>query len=436
MGTRSNALGLPVRRAQRAERIRQGRLRPGHPSVLITVTSASLVMLGLIMVLSASSVASFANYGSSFLFFNKQLLWAGIGVVAFIAFARLDYRALRGLGYVGVVVSVCLLVIVIVPGVGITVGGSARWLSLGPFAFQPSEVAKLGLVLFAADVFSRKRENTFDSFSHTAVPLLPVFGLLAVLIMLQPDLGTTFLLGVIALGMLFVAGAPFRYIIPIVAGGLGVAMIAAIAEPYRRARLLAFMNPWSDPFNTGYQTIQSLIAMGSGGWFGVGLGASRQKWLYVPNAHTDFIYAIFGEEAGFFGTIVVLGLFAFLAYLGIRTARKAPDRFGMLVASGITLWIAVQALINMGAVTASLPITGVPLPLVSFGGTSLLISLAAMGILTNIAWQGSRSASFSSPRSREVRTRAGRRPRTQMEAPSSGTRSRSAPPRRRRNDGT
>jgi cell division protein FtsW len=166
-----------------------------------------------------------------------------------------------------------------------------------------------------------------------------------------------------------------------------MAAFAALSSSYRRDRVLAFMNPWKDPLNTGYHTIQSLIALGSGGWFGVGLGASRQKWAYVPNAHTDFIFAILGEEMGLLGTIVVLSMFGFLTYLGIRTARKAPDRFGMLIASGITIWISVQALVNIGAVTGSLPITGVPLPLVSFGGTSLVISLIAMGILINIARQ-------------------------------------------------
>jgi cell division protein FtsW len=218
--------------------------------------------------------------------------------------------------------------------------------------------------------------------------MLPVTGLLAGLVMAQPDLGTTVILGVIGFGMLFVAGAPLRYLIPFAGAGIGLAGLAAVAAPYRRARLLAFLDPWKDPLEGGYHTIQSLIALGSGGWFGVGLGASRQKWLYVPNAHTDFIYSILGEETGVLGTLAVLGMFAFLTYLGIRIARAAPDRFGTLIAAGITLWIASQALINIGAVTATLPVTGVPLPLVSFGGSSLVVSLIAMGILTNIARAG------------------------------------------------
>lgn len=360
----------------------------GNVSSMMIVTTAALVVLGVVMVLSASSVASFARYGSSFFFFNKQLMWTGIGVVAFLFFARRDYRKLYGFGYVSAVVVALLLFAVLLPGVGINVSGSSRWLGWGPFAFQPSEFAKLALILFVADVMARKPEKSLRRFSHTAVPVVPALLLLVALVMAQPDMGTAMVLVAIGLTMLFVAGAPLASLFPIGVIGAAGAVLLAVIEPYRRERLLAFMHPWSDPLQSGYQTIQSLIAMGSGGLFGVGLGASRQKWSYVPNAHTDFIFAILGEELGLIGTIVVLMMFAFLGYLGIRAARQAPDRFGMLIASGITVWVSVQALVNMGAVTAALPITGVPLPLVSFGGSSLVITLAAMGILTNIARTG------------------------------------------------
>jgi len=354
---------------------------------LIAATCA-LLLLGLIMILSASSVSSFATYGSSSMFFKKQLMWAAVGLAAFFAFAHLDYRKLRGVSYLLLAAAVGLLVAVLVPGVGVSSGGSARWLGLGPVSFQPSEFAKLALVLFAADVFARKRERSFRYLSHTLLPMIPVMGVLAALVLMQPDLGTTLVLGAIGIGMLFVAGAPVRYVAPIAAVGAGLALVAALVEPYRRARIFAFLNPWADPLNSGYQTIQSLIALGSGGWFGVGLGASRQKWSYIPNAHTDFIFAILGEETGLFGTLVVVGMFVFIAYLGIRTARRAPDRFGTLVAAGITIWISIQALVNIGAVTSSLPITGIPLPFVSFGGSSLVVSLIAMGILVSIARRG------------------------------------------------
>ncbi|MGH2809078.1 MAG: putative lipid II flippase FtsW [Actinomycetota bacterium] len=396
MATESRAIGRPAR-----SRSKSRALEKGHPAALLMATIGALLCLGLIMILSASFVSSMHSQGSTdisnaFTFFKRQALWAVIGVGAFVFFARLDYRRLRGWGYVMLMVVVVLLFTVLIPGLGTTVGGSSRWLRFGAFQIQPSELAKLALILFAADVFSRKDEKTFRDLPHTLLPMMPVLGLLAVLVMAQPDMGTTSLLGFIGLGMLFVAGAPMRYFVPIAGLGAVVAAAGALAEPYRRARVLAFLDPWADPLNTGYQTIQSLIALGSGGFFGVGLGASRQKWLYVPNAHTDFIYAILGEELGLAGTLVVLSMFGFLAYLGVRVAKAAPDRFGMLIATGITIWITAQALVNIGAVTAALPITGVPLPLVSFGGTSLVISLVAMGILVNIA----RQSKFSRSRSR------------------------------------
>jgi cell division protein FtsW len=389
MATRSGALGASRSRSRpRSQSAVATGPRRSQPALLLTVSAGALVLLGLVMILSASFVSSFADYGSSFLFFNRQLMWAVLGLGGFVFFSRRDYRRLKNKGYLLMPLVCALLVAVLVPGVGITAGGSARWIGAGPFSFQPSELAKLALVLFLADVFSRKSERSLQDLPHTLLPFVPVVGGLALLIMMQPDMGTTLLLGSIGIGMLFVAGAPPRYLIPMGLIGAGGAVGAALSADYRRERVLAFMDPWADPLNTGYHTIQSLIALGSGGWLGVGLGASRQKWSYIPNAHTDFIFAILGEEMGLLGTVTVLGLFAFIAYLGIRIARAAPDRFGMLVASGITVWIAVQALVNIGAVTATMPITGVPLPLVSFGGSSLVVSLIAMGILTNIARQG------------------------------------------------
>lgn len=387
VASRSSAIGARTRTRRRSV-ISATSLHFGHPAVLVSVLTGVLVLLGLVMILSASSIQSFATYGSSFTFLRRQLFGAALGVICFGVFALWDYRRLRKVGLLMLLGCFALLVAVLVPGVGLSEGGSARWVPLGPISFQPSELAKLALILFAADVFARKRESSLGELTHTMVPMVPVLGILTILVMLQPDLGTTLLIAGIGFGMLFVAGAPMRYLIPLAVGGTGLAVTAALIEPYRRARVLAFMDPWADPLYTGYQTIQSLIALGSGSWFGVGLGASRQKWSYVPNAHTDFIFAILGEEIGLVGTATVVGMFMFLIYLGVRIAQRARDRFGMLVASGITLWLAVQALVNMGAVTASLPITGVPLPLVSFGSTSLVITLVALGILVNIALQG------------------------------------------------
>ena len=385
MASRSSAIaarGVKTKGSSRAA------TRPRtSPSALLTVSAVVLVALGLVMILSASSISAFADYGSSFTFFRKQLLWAIVAFGAYFASSRIDYHRWRGVSFLFYAVSAALLVIVLVPGIGISVGGSARWVGVGPFSFQPSEIVKLAMVLVVADVLSRRSEKSLREFSQMAIPVLPGLGFIVFLVMMQPDLGTTIVISVIALGLLFIAGASLRHLIPVGLIGSGLALGAALAEDYRRARLLAFLDPWADPLNTGYQTIQSLIALGSGGLFGVGLGASRQKWSYIPNSHTDFIFAILGEELGLLGTFMVLGLFVFIAYLGIRIAKRAPDRFGMLVASGVTIWIAFQALVNMGAVTAAMPITGVPLPLVSFGGTSLLITMTALGILNNIAVQ-------------------------------------------------
>lgn len=387
MVTRSASVGRTGARAKKRAAARS-RAAIDSGSTYITIVTCALVLLGLVMVLSASFVHQLTNSGSPFLYVQRQLMWVGIGLVSFFVFSRLDYRRLKGAGYVLLLIVGALLVAVLIPGVGQSAGGSARWLGFGSMSFQPSEVAKLALILFAADVFSRKQEARLDTLPHTLLPMIPVLACLTGLIMMQPDLGTTMIVGTIGVGMLVVAGAPMRYIAPITGIGLAAATVAALIEPERRSRVLTFLDPWANPLGDGYQTIQGLIALGSGGWFGVGLGASRQKWSYVPNAHTDYIFAILGEEMGLIGSFVVLGLFVALAYLGLRSARLAHDRFGMLVASGITIWITMQALVNIGAVTASLPITGVPLPLVSFGGSSLVLTMAGMGILTNIARHG------------------------------------------------
>jgi cell division protein FtsW len=300
--------------------------------------------------------------------------------------ARSDYRKLRRLTRAMLFGVLLLLAAVLVPGLGVSAGGAARWLPLGPFSLQPSELAKLAVVFFCADTLERKGARIADP--KELATTAPMVGAVLLLVMLQPDLGTAMVCGGCALVVVFLAGTRLRHMSAVVTGAfVGVSLLIA-TEGYRRARLFSFLDPWADPLNTGYQTIQGQIALGSGGLFGVGLGASRQKWSYVPHAHTDFIYAIIGEELGLLGTLAVLALFVFFVYLGIRTARRAPDRFGMLLAGGITGWIGLQALINMGAVTGMLPITGVPLPLISFGGSALVFTLAGIGILLSIARQG------------------------------------------------
>ncbi len=359
------------------------------PHLPLLLTCLTMVAIGLVMILSASSIQAFSQFGTSFSYFNRQMIGFGLGLVAMAVMARSDYRKLRPLARPFLGFCVLLLVAVIVPGIGATRSGSSRWLLLGPVSIQPSEIAKLALIVFAATVLESKGVKIRDP-REMAVPVLPMTGLIALLVMAQPDLGTTVILGATVLVVLFLAGARLPHIGLLGGAGLVSVVILSFTRSYRRERVFSFLDPWADPLNTGYQVIQGQIALGSGGFFGVGLGASRQKWSYVPNAHTDFIFAIIGEELGLAGTLTVLLLFVFLIYLGVRVARQAPDRFGLLLAGGITGMIGVQALINMGSIAGLLPITGVPLPLISFGSTSLVLTMASVGILLSIAKRGTK----------------------------------------------
>ncbi|MGH9051069.1 MAG: putative lipid II flippase FtsW [Acidimicrobiia bacterium] len=356
--------------------------------VLLFATVGVLNIIGVVMVLSASSVASLTNYGSAWYFFQRQVLWTALGVVAFMVTARIDYHAWRRWVLPLLVLSVALLVLVLVPGIGIYVAGSRRWLGSGFFRFQPTELAKLAILLFSADVLTRRARDVYD-WRRVLRPVLLVLGVMAVLVLREPDMDSTVVLALIVGTVLVVGGVRFRHLA--VVGGVGalLAAILAIAEPYRRARVLTFFHPWSDSANTGYQVSQSLIALGSGGWTGVGLGAGRSKWLFLPNAHTDFIFAIIGEEVGLLGCLLVVGLFVAFGVLGTRIALRAPDRFGMLLAAGVTVWVVGQAAINIGGVVGLLPVSGIPLPFVSFGGSALVFTMAAAGLLGSVARRAS-----------------------------------------------
>ena len=364
-----------------------GRLRHGNTYHLMTAIAAAMIGMGLIMVLSASSVESFKTYGSSFLFFRKQLLGATMGLVALVVLARFDYRRVRRLARPLFWLTLGLLAAALLPGVGVVGGGSSRWLTFGPITLQPSELAKLSLILLCAHVLERKGGWVGD-LRELCIPVLPVTALACLLMVAQPDLGTAIITMCSVMVVLYLAGARLRHLAGIFSLGAVAAAGLVLSQGYQRARFASYLNPWADPLKGGYQIIQGQIALGSGGWLGVGLGASRQKWSYVPNAHTDFIFAIIGEELGLIGTLLVLAAFAFFVYLGIRIAREAPDRFGFMVAGGITAWIGIQAFINVGAVTGMLPITGVPLPMFSFGGTSLVVTMAGIGVLLSIARRG------------------------------------------------
>lgn len=357
------------------------------PFLVLFLAVTALVLLGVVMTLSASAVVSINTSDSAWSLFRRQLMWTALGGVVMFAVMRIDYRRLRLLATPAVVGSIVLLVVVLLPGFGVNVNGATRWIRLGPFSFQPSELAKLAVVLFTADILSRPSRDIND----TATTLRPVVAVTAVfigLLMLQPHLGNSVVIAIAVGTMLFLAGTPLPHL-----GGLSVlaavGMAAVIAgTPWRRHRWNVFMDPWRDPAGLGYQPLQSLHAITVGGLTGVGLGASKAKWGFLPFAHSDFIFAIIAEELGLLGAGAVVLLFITLGFAGVVVALRAPDRFGMLLALGITMWIVSQAFLNIGSVTKVVPVVGVTLPFLSFGGTSLVVTLAAVGVLLNIARQG------------------------------------------------
>jgi len=377
---------------QRGAAARSAQRPPGGRSALARVPTATalavlvavLCIFGLVMVGSASPIVSLHLYGSSWGILERQILWMGLGGVALLGFSRIDYRKWRKIRNPLLIGTLVLLVVVLVPGLGVSSGGSSRWIGFGQVQLQPSELMKLALIVFAADLLTRRVDRTWDT-RAVVVPILTILGIAALLILKQPDMGTALVLSAIAFGILFMAGVPMKPIVKVLAIFTVLAVVVGLADPYRRDRILSFLSPAAHQSGSGYQVWQSLIGLGSGGITGLGLGGGRQKWGGLPNAHTDFIFSVVGEELGLIGAVLLLGLFFLLAWYGLRAATRAPDRFGSLMAVGITIWIISQAVINVGAVIGVLPVTGIPLPFVSYGGSSLLISMAAMGILLNIA---------------------------------------------------
>lgn len=343
-------------------------------------------VFGLLMILSASSVSSLYSSGSPFSQFLKQAIWSAMGFVALFAMSRYPYQSISKWMRLGLIVAGGMMIAVLVPGVGVNVNGASRWIGVGDLRIQPSELAKFAVILYVADTLARRATHVRD-WKVSIRPVLVVFGAFAILLMLQPNLGTTIILATIVLVMLFVAGAPLRPLAVVTGSFIAGAAFFAFAEPYRYRRLMAFMDPWADPLNTGMQTIQSQVGFANGGLLGMGPGQGRAKWGFLPEAHTDFIYAIIGEEIGLLGSLAVIAIVLAFAFFGVRTALRAPDRFGMLLATGITTWVVIQAFINIGACVGVLPITGVPLPFISAGGSSLTVTMLASGVLLNIARQ-------------------------------------------------
>jgi cell division protein FtsW len=344
------------------------------------------------MVTSASVAFAYTQHQSAFYYAERQAAWLVLGFAALFVLGRINYRKLRPLAPAGAVAAALLMLLVLVPHLGVSVNGARRWFDAGPLGtFQPSELGKLAFAVFIAHWIDRNSERMGD-FNHVFVPFTAMLLGVLVLLMLERDLGTAIVMTGIFVSAYWAGGGRLRHLILLVAG-LALAFVAmTLLEPYRFARLSAFKNPWADPLGAGFQATQSLYGLASGGLFGVGIGHSIEKYGWLPEAHTDFIFAIVGEETGLIGTTLVMLGFLVFGMRGYRASLRAPDRFGMALAASITTWITFEALLNMATVTNTLPITGVPLPFFSYGGTALATTLAAVGVLLSIARHGSGSA--------------------------------------------
>jgi len=359
---------------------------------LLLAPAALLTVMGLVMILSAGSISAVEGYGTSFWYFNRQTLYAAAGVIGLVVTARLPYTFWRRAAIPMLLMLLPVMLLTLHPAFGSSLYGASRWIDLGPITLQPAEFAKLLTVCAAAAILSRPwkhLQRPRDAF----LPLGPLVAVVAGVVMLQKDLGTAIVICGSVFLLLFAAGLRLRHLLWTALGGAAATAFFIFGTAYRRTRFLeAWLNSELDPSGAGWQLRQGLIALGSGGWFGVGLGNSRQKWDYLPNAHSDFVFAVLGEELGLIGALAVLSLFGVLLFAGVRIAMNAPDTFGRLLAAGITGWIGLQTLVNLGAVTGLLPITGVPLPFLSFGGTALVVTLAGVGVIASVGLEGVRSA--------------------------------------------
>jgi cell division protein FtsW len=350
---------------------------------VLFATVAALVGIGLVMVFSASSATAYAEHGDIAYYLKRQLIWLAIGLIAAFALYRLEYHRLKKMAPTILIAAIVALALVFVPHVGLGVNGGRRWIGTSALSIEPSEFAKLALVIYLSAVLATRGER-ITSLVRGLFPLCVPVAIMAMLVLKEPDLGTASLLVFTAFTLFFAAGARIVHLLAVVFATLPFAVLTVLASSYRRARIFAFLDPWKDPQNTGFHIVQSLLALGSGGIFGVGLGASRAKFFYLPEQYTDFIFSVLGEELGLIGALAVVVLFVILAYRAIRIALAAPDRFGFFLAIGCAAMITIQAFINVGVVSSSWPVTGVPLPFISFGGSSLVVNLLAVALIANV----------------------------------------------------
>jgi len=347
-------------------------------------TVAALLAVGIIMVLSTSYLYAQERFSDGAYFFRKQLTAVGIGLVGLFVAALLSPQTYRRLAYPLLALTLALLILILIPGIGLSRGGARRWLPLGNFVFQPGELAKLSLVLYLAHSVAKKGER-IRTFTIGVLPHLIIGGIFLGLILLEPDLGTALILGLVLFLMLFVAGAKFSHLLLTGLAALPVLILFVIGADYRLRRLIAFLDPWKDASNSGFQIIQSYIAFGSGQFWGLGLGQSRQKLFYLPEAHTDFIFSVIGEELGLLGALIVLALFGFIILRGLRLALRIDEPFGQYLAFGLTSLLGLQALIHMGVVMGLMPTKGLVLPFISYGGSAMVMNLTEAGILLSLS---------------------------------------------------
>lgn len=359
------------------------KLQRNFDSTLLLL-AVTLTCLGVVMVFSSSCIMAGEKYGDPFYFLKKQGQFALAGTLLMILTMYIDYEFWRKFAIPLLILGICLLGLLFVPGLGVKAGGAARWLRLPGVTVQPAEFVKLGLVLYLASSMTRKKEK-ISSFTFGFLPYILVLGAILGLLLMQPDLGSAMIIAGVSIVMMLLAGVRWRYAIPTILAALPVIYFLIMSVDYRRRRILAFLNPWEDPYDTGFQIIQSLIAFGNGGVLGKGLGVGEQKLFYLPEAHTDFIFSVIGEELGFLGVIVVAGLFLLLLLRGLRVAAHAEDPFARYLAFGLSLLLGLEAFVNMGVCMGLLPTKGLALPFLSYGGTSLVASLVAIGILLNIS---------------------------------------------------
>jgi cell division protein FtsW len=348
----------------------------------LVIATFGLLFIGMVMILSASTTVSYKQFNNQYIIFLRQLMFASIGVVMMMAISRLPKVFFFRWSKVALWISIVLLVLVLIPSIGISVAGQRNWISLwGPFRLQPSEIAKLTLIVWGSVVLSKQIRSKITTWQNLLVPVFPVGAIIAVLVILEGDLGTALILGPILLSLFYAIGAPVKLFTWSAMAGLLVILLLSIQESYRIQRFLSWINPSAENQDAGWQVTHGKYALASGGWTGIGLGASKEKWGWLPAAHTDFIFAVVGEELGLVGTLIVLALIGTIAYVALTLARKTNDLFTKLIATSVMAWIVVQSIINVGAVLGLLPVTGVPLPLVSYGGSSLVFTMSAIGVL-------------------------------------------------------